>query len=180
MKKHPMLACASALLLGVVGCMNAEQPDAVADTEPAAAAETAPEPAAPAPADPQPAAAQAPAAQPAPAEKPKFYPPIRGQAELGYTKPATKRAGKEIISVMKVKNMSATGSIAGLRVDENWYDKAGNPVTGDTFRYRKPLMPGEVIEITLRTPVNPTMDRNSYNFTHANGTIKTTLVPKLP
>ena len=76
--------------------------------------------------------------------------------------------------------MSTTGSIAGLRIDENWYDKAGNPVTGDTFRYRKPFLPGEVMEITLRTPVNPTMDRNSYNFTHANGTIKTTLVPKLP
>jgi hypothetical protein len=180
MKKHPMLACASALLLGVVGCMNAEQPDAVADAEPAAAtADAAPA----APAEPAPAAQQPPAppaAAQAPAEKPKFYPPIRGQAELGYTKPATKRAGKEIHSTFKVKNMSATGSIAGLRVDENWYDKAGNPVTGDTFRYRKPLLPGEVIEITLRTPVNPTMDRNSYNFTHANGTIKTTLVPKLP
>ncbi len=177
MKKHPMLALASALLLGVVGCMNAEQPDAVADTEPAVATAEAPPAAAAADVAQQPAAT--PAAQ-APAEKPKFYPPIRGQAELGYTKPATKRAGKEIHSTFKVKNMSETGSIAGLRIDENWYDKAGNPVTGDTFRYRKPFLPGEVMEITLRTPVNPTMDRNSYNFTHANGTIKTTLVPKLP
>jgi len=33
--------------------------------------------------------------------------------------------------------------------------------------------------VTLRTPVNPKMDRNSYNFSHANGTIKTTLLPKL-
>ena len=183
MKKHPMLACASALLLGVVGCMSAEQPDTVADAEPvAASADAAPADAVPADAPPADAAQQpaaAPAAQ-APAEKPKVYPPIRGQAELGYTKPATKRAGKEIHSTFKVKNMSATGSIAGLRIDENWYDKGGNPVTGDTFRYRKPLLPGEVIEITLRTPVNPTMDRNSYNFTHANGTIKTTLIPKLP
>ncbi len=46
-------------------------------------------------------------------------------------------------------------------------------MTGDTFRYRKPLLPGEVIEVTLRTPVNPRMDRNQYNFSHANGNIKT-------
>lgn len=114
------------------------------------------------------APAQTPAAAPA-----KFVPPIRGVAELGFLTPSTKRVGKEVVTVIKVKNLSTTGSIAGLKVDEFWYDKAGDPVTGDTFRYRKPLLPGEVIEVTLRTPVNPRMDRNSYNFSHANGNIKT-------
>jgi len=84
----------------------------------------------------------------------------------------------DIVTVIKVKNLSATGSIAGLKVDEYWYDKAGDPVSGDTFRYRKPLLPGEVIDVTLRTPHNPKMDRNSYNFSHANGTIKTKQMPK--
>ena len=51
-------------------------------------------------------------------------------------------------------------------------------MSGDTFRYRKPLMPGEVIDVTLRTPFNPKMDRNSYNFSHANGEIKTKSMPK--
>jgi hypothetical protein len=122
----------------------------------------------------------APATPPAtqPAAPAKFVPPIRGQAELGYLKPVTKRDGKEIVTTIKVKNLS-TGPIAGLKVDEFWYDKAGDPVTGDTFRYRKLMMPGEVLDVTLRTPVNPKMDRNSYNFSHANGTIKTTLMPKL-
>jgi hypothetical protein len=114
----------------------------------------------------------------APAAQAKFVPPIRGQAELGFLKPVTKRVGNEIVTVIKVKNMSTSGSIAGLKVDEYWYDKGGDPVTGDTFRYRKPLMPGEVIEVTLRTPVNPRMDRNQYNFSHANGTIKTKSMPK--
>ena len=106
--------------------------------------------------------------------------PVRGEAELGYTKPVSKRSpdGKFVVTSIKVKNLSA-GSIAGLKVDEFWYDKAGDPVTGDTFRYRKPLQPGEVIEVTLRTPVNPKMDRNQYKFEHANGTIKTNAVPKL-
>ena len=77
-----------------------------------------------------------------------------------------------------MKNL-ATGSIAGLKVDEFWYDKAGNPVTGDNYRHPRPLQPGEVITITLETPRNPAMNRNQYNFTHANGEIKATLQPKL-
>jgi hypothetical protein len=113
-----------------------------------------------------------------PAAPAKFVPPVRGEAELGYLKPVTKRSGKEIVTTIKVKNLSK-GPIAGLKVDEYWYDKAGDPVTGDTFRHRKLMMPGEVLDVTLRTPVNPKMDRNSYNFSHANGSIKTTLLPKL-
>jgi hypothetical protein len=172
MNKHPMLACASALLLAAVACVEAEPPDAVDDGTPAAAA-----PASPAAEQAKPAA---PAAQTPPAAAPaKFVPPIRGQAELGFLKPVTKREKNgDIVTVIKVKNLSTTGSIAGLKVDEYWYDKAGDPVSGDTFRYRKPLLPGEVIDVTLRTPHNPKMDRNSYNFTHANGTIKTKQMPK--
>jgi len=172
MKKHPMLACASALLLAAVACVDADQADAVNDDAPAATAAAAPAPAA----EQAKPAAPAPAA---PASPTKFVPPIRGQAEIGITKPVTKRVGNEIITTIKVKNLSTTGSIAGLKLDEFWYDKQGNPVTGDTYRHKKPLMPEEVIEITLRTPVDPKMDRNQYNFTHANGTIKPKTMPKL-
>ena len=152
MKKHLMLACASALLLTV-------------GTPAAASLAEQAKPAAP--------------AQTPPVTPTKFVPPIRGQAELGFLKPVTKREKNgDIVTVIKVKNLSTTGSIAGLKVDEYWYDKAGDPVSGDTFRYRKPLMPGEVIDVTLRTPFNPKMDRNSYNFSHANGEIKTKQMPK--
>lgn len=156
MKKHPMLACASALLLAAVAtCVNVESAGAQQAKPAAPAAQTPP---------------------PAPA---KFVAPIRGQAELGFLKPVTKREKNgDIVTVIKVKNLSTTGAIAGLKVDEYWYDKAGDPVSGDTFRYRKPLLPGEVIDVTLRTPHNPKMDRNSYNFTHANGTIKTKQMQK--
>jgi hypothetical protein len=129
---------------------------------------------------PKPAAA-APAAQ-APAAKPRLAAPVRGVAQLGYTKPVVKRGtigGKPfVITTIQVKNM-ATGAIAGLKVDEFWYDKAGNPVTGDNYRHPRPLQPGEVITITLETPSNPAMNRNQYNFSHANGEIKATLQPKL-
>jgi hypothetical protein len=107
---------------------------------------------------------------------------VRGEAPLGYTKPIVKAGkidGKDfIITTIRVKNLAA-GSIAGLKVDEFWYDKAGDPVTGDTFRHPKPLQPGEVITVTLETPRNPKMDRNQYNFSHANGAIKAQLLPKL-
>jgi len=123
----------------------------------------------------------APAAQ-APTAKPRMTPPVRGVANLAYTKPVVKAGkleGKDfIITTFQVKNM-ANGSIAGFKVDEFWYDKAGDPVTGDSFRHPKPLQPGEVITVTLETPRNPKMNSNRYNFSHANGEIKPTLQAKL-
>jgi hypothetical protein len=109
----------------------------------------------------------------------KLVAPVRGEAVLGYLRPVTKREGNMIVTTIKVKNLSS-GAIAGLKVDEFWYDKAGEPVTGaQSFRYRKPLQPGEVIDVVLRVPTNPKMDRNQYKFEHANGSIKTTLLPKM-
>ena len=109
----------------------------------------------------------------------KLVAPVRGQAELGFTNPVSKRVGNMIVTTIKVKNLSK-GAIAGLKVDEFWYDKKGDPVTGSQpFRYRKPLQPGEVIEVELKVPTDPRMDRNQYKFEHANGTIKTTKLPKL-
>ena len=76
----------------------------------------------------------------------KLVAPVRGQAELGFTNPVSKRVGNMIVTTIKVKNLS-NGAIAGLKVDEFWYDKKGDPVTGSQpFRYRKPLQPGEVID----------------------------------
>jgi len=119
-------------------------------------------------------------AQSAPAAPAKFVPPIRGEAPVNMTKPVTKRLNDEVVTTFKVKNPSATSSIAGLKISEFWYDKDGNPVTGaQPFRYRKPLLPGEVIEVVLKVPINKAMNRNQYKFEHANGKIKTTLLPKL-
>ena len=124
--------------------------------------------------------AQAPAAQaPASPSSTKLISPVRGQAEIGFLQPVTKREGGMIVTTIKIKNL-ASAPIAGLKVDEFWYDKAGDPVTGaQPFRYRKPLMPGEVIDVVLKVPTNPKMSSNQYKFEHANGTIKTTKLPKL-
>ena len=121
-------------------------------------------------------AAQAPAASPT--ERPRLISPVRGQAEVHVTRPVTSRSGKMVITIMRAQNKAAA-PIAGLTVDEFWYDKGGDPVTGGKFRYTKPLMPNEIIEIRIETPSHPEMNRNSYQFKHANGAIKTTNVAKL-
>jgi len=123
-----------------------------------------------------------PAGQGTAAPRPRLSAPVRGVAQLAYTKPAiknTKIAGRDfIVTTFQVKNLEK-GSIAGLRIEEFWYDKAGDPVTGDDFRHLKPLQPGEIITVTLETPRNPRMDRNSYKFTHANGEVKPVMQPRL-
>jgi hypothetical protein len=123
-----------------------------------------------------------PPATSAPATPARLAPPIRGAANVQHTRPVTKSGkvdGKDfIITTMRIKNMSA-GAIAGLRVDEFWLDKAGNPVGGDTFRSRRPIQPNEIVELTFQTPRNPAMNSNQYRFSHANGDIKTVLVPRL-
>jgi hypothetical protein len=102
---------------------------------------------------------------------------VMGMAELGILKPVVKVEGKEVVTTIKVKNLSR-GTIVGLKVEEYWYDKDGNPMPGDTKRLTQPLAPGAVSTIVLRTPVNPKMDRNNYVFTHDNGKVHTTVYAK--
>jgi hypothetical protein len=134
---------------------------------------------------PKPAAPAKPAtegAQAAPAARPRLVAPVRGVAQIGYTKPVVKRGKIEgrdfVITTMRIQNM-ATAPIAGLKVDDFWYDKGGNPLPSDSYRHPRPLQPGEVITVTLETPLDPRMNRNQWQFSHANGDVKPTLVPKL-
>src|SRR5437868_4842085 len=166
-KVHSLLTAVAVLAFATGALAGQAKPAAKAPAKPAAKAPAKPAAAAP---------AAAPAAPAAPA---KFVPPIRGEAPVQMTKPVVKRTGNEVVENFKVKNASATGSIAGLKISEFWYDKDGNPVSGDEFRYRKPLAPGEVIDVELRSPINPKMQRSQYKFEQANGTVKPTQVAKL-
>jgi hypothetical protein len=108
----------------------------------------------------------------------KLVAPMRGNARVEITKPNTKIVGKEIVTTFLMKNIEAA-PIAGVKVEENWFDKAGNPVQGDIFRHMKPLQPGEVITISFKVPRSPNMQRNQYLFSHANGNLKQSVVQKL-
>ena len=114
-----------------------------------------------------------------PAQAPrKLISPFRGDATVEYTAAVTKRSGANIVTTMTLKNTSP-GPLAGFRLEESWADKSGNLAGGDIYRHPRPWMPGEVINVTLTTPFNARMQRNSYNFVHANGTVKPKLVPKI-
>jgi hypothetical protein len=108
----------------------------------------------------------------------KVLPPIYGDAKIEITKPATKVSGNEIITTVLVKNMEAV-PIAGLQIDEHWYDSNGTPMGATTYRHPRPFQAGEVITVTLKTTRTPHMTRSKVVFAHAHGAIKQTIVPKL-
>jgi hypothetical protein len=128
-------------------------------------------PAAQAPATPAIAAAQA------PATRAKWVKPIKGTAKIEVIQGTPKRVGGDIVTVVKVKNMSG-GSIGLLKVDEYWYNKKLAVVTGDTQRYPKPFNPGDVIELTMKSPVKPELYKSQLAFSHAGGDVQAKGVKK--
>lgn len=113
---------------------------------------------------------------PAPALK-KMAPPLRGPIEVGYMMSA-KREKDKIITTFEVKNLSATGSIVGLTIEQYFYDKKGNPLqgTGDRQRLRTPLQPGEVATITLTSNTVPGMTSPQHKFSYRDGGVKPQLL----
>lgn len=123
----------------------------------------------PAPA-PAPAAPQAPQLTPILAGK-NFTPPLRGQADVDFIKPETKRNKDLVVTTIKVKNTS-TAPIARLTVSETWYGKDGQVVTGGKGFINGLLKPGDSQAIEIQTPYDSKMSSNNFNFAHANGTVK--------
>jgi methionine-rich copper-binding protein CopC len=123
------------------------------------------------------AAKAAPAANAAPAAPAKFVKTMKGVATVDFIEGPSKKVGNEIVTVLKVKNTSPL-AISLFKVDEYWYNKKQQVVTGDSVPYRKPFLAGEIIEITLKAPVKPDLYQNQYQFSHAGGDIKLTRVKK--
>jgi hypothetical protein len=123
--------------------------------------------------------ATAPTSAPAPAQRAKWIAPVKGVATIQIIRGDSKKIGGDLVTTFKVKNTS-NGAIALLRIDEYWYDSSPKPkvVTGDTQRYPKPFNPGEVIEITTRSPAKPGAARGQWSFSHANGKVDPKVVKK--
>jgi hypothetical protein len=113
----------------------------------------------------------------APAAPAKFVRPIKGAASIELIQSPSKRVGADMVTVLKIKNTSP-GSIALLKVDEYWYDRKMQVVSGDSQPWRKLFNPGDIIEITMRSPVKPDLYKSQYAFSHANGTITVKAVKK--
>jgi hypothetical protein len=111
----------------------------------------------------------------------KLTPPLRGQADVEFTQPSSKRTGDTVTTTIQVKNIS-NGPIARLTVDETWYDgvgATGNVVAGGKGVINGLLQPGEVGTVKIETAFNPKMKASNWNFSHANGAVKPHRVAKL-
>ena len=119
--------------------------------------------------------APAPAAAPPPT---KFVTPLKGEVQIELLEPQARNEGNMVVTRIKVKNVSK-GPIAGFKVDEYWYNSKGEPVSGSpTFRVPKPMMPGDVVDVLLKSPRAADMARVNRVFAHANGTVKPKKVAK--
>jgi hypothetical protein len=108
----------------------------------------------------------------------KFISPLRGEAEIQVLPTKTVVKGNMVVTTIEIKNVSSA-PIAGLKVEEFWWDKSGNPTAGgDTQRAKKPIMPGETYTFTLQTEKDASMNRNQYQFSHAYGKVKVKNVKK--
>jgi hypothetical protein len=129
------------------------------------------------------AAALAQSAPKAPELKPvlsgrKFEPPFKGQAEVEFTQPVVKRNKDMVRTTISVKNL-APAPLARLTIRETWFDRSGAIVSGNQGVLNTPLGSGEISTVTIDTPWKPQMFSNSWNFSHANGTVKTRKVKSL-
>lgn len=112
----------------------------------------------------------------APAQPAKYIPPVKNTATIEVLQTPSKRVGQEMVTVIKVRNTSK-GSINLLKADEYWYDKNTQIVSGSQYSHKKaPIQPGEIVEITLKSPLKPGMQRNQILFRHAYGEVKATAV----
>jgi len=108
----------------------------------------------------------------------KVEPPFKGQAEVEFTQPVTKKNGNNVVTTFKVKNLAAA-PLARLKVTETWFDKANNIVGAGETTLEKALPPGAVETITIQTPWSASMNGNGYNFSHGNGSVKPRKVKSL-
>ena len=117
------------------------------------------------------------AAQTTPA-KAKWIPPVKGTVNIDVVRGTPKKVGNDMVTVLKIKNTSS-GSIALLKVDEYWYDKNQKIVSADTETVRQPILPGQVIEVTTKSPIRPNLYMNQFMFSHVNGQVKVNSVKKI-
>ncbi len=123
------------------------------------------------------AGAQAPKLEPVLAGK-KFTPPVKGEAEVEYTTPITKREKDSIVTRITVRNISPA-PIARLTITETFYDKAGAVLIAGRSAINGLLQPQEVQTIVIETPFKGGVGGDKLAFRHANGDVKPHKVQKL-
>jgi hypothetical protein len=107
-----------------------------------------------------------------PAPPTKFVTPFKGEALLEMMPSKASNEGNLVVTKFKVKNVSP-GPLVGFKVEEFWYNAKGQTVSGSqAFRMQKPFMPGDVVEVTLKSPKTADMERKLTTFSHQHGKVK--------
>jgi hypothetical protein len=107
-----------------------------------------------------------------------FQQPARGEVIIEYGAPNTRREKDQVVTRVTVKNVG-TAPIARLTFTETWYAKDNSVVSANKGMINGLLQPGEIKEMTISTPYDAKMNAPRQAFSHANGTVKPTRVPKL-
>ena len=123
-----------------------------------------------------PAVATTPAPVPEELMKARMRPPVKGTAYVEIIPGATKPVKGELMSVVKVKNVSPS-PIAGLKVDQYFY-ASQKEVSACTYRVRSPIAPNEIVDVPLSCPSKVGINGSQMMFTHANGAVKPQSVKK--
>jgi hypothetical protein len=108
----------------------------------------------------------------------KLTPPARGEVTVEYTSPVRKNVKDVVITTFQVKNIGLS-PIARLTITQTWFDKSNNIVGGGKGEVPGLFQPGEVKTVTIEAPYKPSFNGDSFNFAHANGTVKPKAVAKL-
>jgi len=116
-----------------------------------------------------------------PAGRDSGYTPreLRGSAKVQILAPETKVQGDEVVTMIRARNVSKDW-ISGFMVTEHWYDQQGGAVRSSSRTHRERFMPGEVLEIELRTRKGADFYQSQYEFAHANGDVTATTVGSFP
>jgi hypothetical protein len=104
---------------------------------------------------------------------------LRGSARVQILAPETKVDGDEVVSTIRARNVSRDW-ITGFMVTEHWYDRQGTAVRSSSRTHRERFMPGEVLELELRTRKGADFYQSQYEFSHANGDVTATTVGSFP
>jgi hypothetical protein len=104
---------------------------------------------------------------------------LRGAAKVQILAPTTKVEGGEVVTTVRARNVSKD-FITGFTVTEHWYDKQGKEVGVGSGTHHARFMPGDIIEVQVRTPKNPEFFQSQYEFSHANGEVNASKVASFP
>jgi hypothetical protein len=109
-------------------------------------------------------------AQASPVKPAKWAAPLKGEGTIEVIRGKPRHVGDNMESLLKIKNTSKA-PLALVTVEEYWYNAKRETVSGDTQRHKALLQPGEIVEITTKSPYRADMSVNLFMFRHANGKI---------